>query len=312
MKINAIQYTPQISNIHNKRHYNNSVQNDIFIRTEPISFGKKKTRVEMAKDFAKDVKKYYFDEEFDLKGIQKVAQKGVKGLVVKDYRELDTADREALKTFMGALLSGFSYDEKKQQVTSNLLEIYLKNPDENTDIDRVGYFANCVHEYTHALQQTDKDFSDVAVLNRLLRKSNASPEVKDRTITYIGDFALEAERRIKEPIRNAEMDLDKQFLYTVSQPKISKIYENEGIKDIKKFAVSEIKNLIPEFEEHYGEMDKQMLLAYTITHLQKENEAYQADYDAHIRMNSKYANKSAYWNVNAIVQLYRVLADIKV
>jgi hypothetical protein len=311
MKINAIQYTQNISALTNKRFLNNSVQNDVFVRTEQVSFGKKKTRIEQAKDFAKDVKKYYYDEPFSLQGIQKVAQKGVKDIQVKDYRELNV-ESEVLKTFMGALLNSFSYDEEKQQVVPNALELYLKNPDENNHVDRVAFYANCVHEYTHALQQTDKDVSDISVLNKLLRKSKATADVKNTTITHIGDFALEAEQRIKKPIYDAEKDIDKQFRYTMSPPTISQIYENEGIKDIKKFAINEIKNLMPKYEEKYGEMDKQILLSYTINHLQKENEAYQADYEAHKRMNSKYADKSVYWNINAVIQLYRVLSEIKV
>ena len=311
MKINAIQYTQKINGLTNKRLINNSVQNDVFVRTEQISFGKKKTRIEQAKDFAKDVKKYYYDVPFDLEGIQRVAQKGVKDLKVKDYRELNV-ESEVLTSFVGALLNSFSFDEEKQQVVPKSLELFLKNPDENPNIDRVGFYANCVHEYTHALQQVDKDVSDIAVLNKLLRKSKASAEVKDRTITCIGDFALESERRIKQPIYDAEKDLKKQYLYSINPPTISQLYANEGIKDIKKFAIAEIKNLISKYEEKYGEMDKQILLGYTLNHLQKENEAYQADYDAHKRMNSKYANKAAYWNINAVVQLYRVLADIKV
>ena len=54
----------------------------MFVRTEQVSFGKKKTRSEMAKDFAKDVKKYYYDEAFDLAGIQRIAQKGGYGLSI--------------------------------------------------------------------------------------------------------------------------------------------------------------------------------------------------------------------------------------
>ena len=311
MKINAIAYIQNVKALTNKRFLNNSVQKDVFVRTEQVSFGKKKTRIEQAKDFAKDVKKYYYDEPFNLEEIQKIAQRGVKDLKVKDYRELNTTS-EVLTTFMGALLSGFSYDEKKEQVSPNLLEMYLKNPNENTDVDRVGYYANCVHEYTHALQQTDKEVSDVAILNRLLRKSKASPEVKDRTITYIGDFTLEAEKNIKQPIRDAEQDMDRQMKYIFSTPTVNQIYADAGIKDIKKFAIDEIKSLIPKYTEKYGEMDNQMLLAYTISHLQKENEAYQADYDAHKRMNSKYVNHTNYWGIRATIQLYRILASIKV
>lgn len=311
MKINAIQYTPKISNIHNKRHYNNPVQNDIFIRTEPISFGKKKTREELVRDFAKDIKKYYYDEPFNFQAIQKAAQKNIKGIEVKDYRELDI-ENEVLTTFMGALYSSFSYDNEKQLTVPSKLIMYLKDPNENTDMEPIAYYANAVHEYTHALQQADKDFSDVAVLNRLLRKSSASSDVKERTITYVGEFALDAEKRIKEPLHNAEKDDKKNFLYYMTQPTIKKIYEDEGVKDIKKFALDKIKNLIPTYKEKYGEMDEKILLEYTLYHLKKENEAYDADYETHIKMNSVYSNNRAFWNVKALIQLYKILSKIEI
>lgn len=309
MQINSISTNIPIYKNSIRPNYNRYLQNDVFIKTEQVSFGrKKKTRADIIKDFAKDVKKYYFDEPFDRKKIEKLIQKDIKDATVKSFEEINCG-YNLPKSFMGLYSEEFNYDEEKQVVSSSNKTLYLKDPNEG-EYSKLAYYANCVHEYTHLLQSSDNEFSAVGQLNKLLRKSKASPEVKLRTVSLAPQFAIDVEKQIKEPIFNSLNSFELSSKYIQKKPSVSQVYADNGIDNIKKFALDIMNENAKNYAEKHGEIDTKMIKEYTLSHLQRECEAYQVDYDTHKKIEPNIFNSPLEWDKLVKIQLYRTLSDI--
>lgn len=310
MKINSINTYFPIYKTLNQRNLGNKVQNDMFVKTEQVSFGKKKkSRADLINDFAKNVKKYYFEGQFDRKEIEKLIQKDVKDVSVKGFNEID-CDYPLPSDFMGVHSEEFLYDEDKQLVLSGKKTLHLKDPNDG-EYTRTAYYANCVHEYTHLLQTTDPIDSEIACLNRSLKKSKASPEVKFRTVSLAPKFAIEVEKTIKQPIHNSLANPILLKKYLKKRPSVTEVYADNNINNIRKFATDIINEKVKLFAQKHGEVDEMVLKEFSLSHLRKENEAYQADYEAHRKIDPKISNSPLEWDKLAKVQLYRMLADLK-
>lgn len=312
MRISSIQQINTIfGNYQPKYKQNLYSQNDMFVKSEQVSFGKKKqkSREDLIKEFSNEAKKIYFDEKFDIKKIEKLAQKNLPELSVKNFDELKTPYKLP-KEFIGVYTESLSYDDTTQLASVSDKTLYLKKPNQKK-FPLIAYYANCVHEYTHALQNADEKISAVNCLNKLLQKSTVSPEAKERTATFVPEFAINVESKLKEPINNSIANLIVDKYLQNKQPTINDVYEANGIKDIKKHALKTIDEMSDKYIEKYGEMDKNILKEYTLMHLKRENEAYQVESDTYRKIFPNYFKNPIYWNIPVKIQLYRILANIK-
>ena len=310
MKINSINtYIPIYKN-NTSRSFNNKVQNDVFVKTEQVSFcRKKKSRADMIKDFARDVKKYYFDEPFDHKAIEKLIQKDVKDVSVKDFSEIKCSYRLP-EDFMGLYGEEIFFDEEKELFGCVDRTLYLKDPNEG-EYSKATYYANCVHEYTHLLQSEDKEMSEIVFLNKLLKKSKAPLKTILNTIGYAPAYAVETEKAIKKPIFDS---IDNEILfskYLKKKPSVSEVYADNGINNIKKYALSIIDENAKKYSEKYDDIDETILKEFVFEHFRKENEAYEVDFETYKKVEPNMCKSSLQWDKLAKVQLYRLLAGLK-
>lgn len=310
MKINSINtYIPTYKNNINFA-FNNKVQNDVFVKTEQVSFGKKKkSRDDMIKDFARDVKKYYFDEPFDRKAIEKLIQKDVKDVSVKDFADANCSYKLP-EDFMGLYGEEIFFDDEKKLFGSKNRTLYLPDPREGK-FPKSAYYANCVHEYTHLLQSEDEETSEVAFLNRLLKKSNKPFEFLFDTIALCPSFAVETEKAIKKPIFDS---IDNHVLfskYLKKKPSVSEVYADNGINNIKKYALNVIDENAKEYAKKNENIDEKILKEFVLNHLKKENEAYQVDYETHKKADPNVYKSPLEWDKLVKIQLYRLLAGLK-
>ena len=311
MKINSINTNFSIYKNLKQRTFSNKVRNDVFVKTEQISFGKKKkSRIDIINDFAKNVKKYYFDNDFDINEIQKLVQKDVKDVSVKDFKELKSP-YPLPSDFMGAYTEEIDYDKELDLVSSGQKTLYLKNP-KDAEYTKIAYYANCVHEFTHLVQNADPQLSAVAHLNKLIKKSKAPVSVKEQSVILAPEFAIEVEKAIKKPIHDSLNNTVLFDKYWNKRPTVTEVYKDNGIDNIKKFANSVMNEKVETFTKKYGELDPMILKEYSLMHLQRENEAYQVDFNAHKKINPKIFDAPYEWDKVAKVQLYRILADLKI
>ena len=311
MKINSLNHISSINKNIIQKSYMNNVNNDVFVRSEQVSFGrKKKSRADLIKDFAKDVKKYYFDVPFDKNAIEKLIQKDVKDVTVKDFSERDRSIYWP-DDFMGLYTEEVCFDDEKEVFLSGKKTLYLKNPNEG-EYSKLAYYANCVHEYTHLMQSQDDEFSEIVALNKFYKNSKASSEVKDRTVTLAPQYFIDVEKSVKKPIFDSVNNPILLSKYLNKKPSVTEIYKDNGIDNIKKFASDIMDKKAKEYSKKYGEIDASILKGISILHFKKENEAYQADYDTQKKVDPSIYKSTLEWDKLAKIQLYRILSDLKV
>lgn len=282
----------------------------------------------MIKDFEKDIKKYYFEEPFDFKKIEKVVQKTLPGVVVDDFKNADP-EIYFSPNLRGLFAQTFSYDAEKQIVFPGDKTLYLTAPKGilplyaicySKDIqeriklaDKALSYVNNVHEYTHALQSIDPEMSYIASVNEVLRKSTASKEVKENTVYLLNSYAGTVEQRINgRMIYHHENDTLLNKKYCQKKPTLDEFYADNGINDVRKFALDTMDECANELKKNNPEIDVNMLKNFAITHFKREREAYEVEFAAGKKVLPWFFNSNEQWIYSTRIQLYRTLEKLKV
>lgn len=282
-------YSVNFNKNQNVVYSNRQLVSDCFVKSNSVSFSSlssKQQRQQKVDLFMKDLALRVNSPKFSISDISNSMRKCTKNVSVKPMSQ---APKELLfsSSLQGLFCADLNFDESNNKFfyLQKNRNFYLRTETFNKPYGELEVFVNSVHELTHALQTDDEKANQTALFNSYVASHNDDVDSAIKQIEIAVATINKIEESIARPFINtlvANEDLSYDRLERGQTDFISWLCRKNRVEDFDAYVQEKVNQEIINAEKTANvEVDKELLIEATISHFEREIEAYENENKAH-------------------------------
>lgn len=274
--------------------------NDVFVKSNTISFGASMTFVEKRDPFLRKLYNYILNsEKFSLDSLGEIIQKYSPGLLVKSMQEIPPALADGAANHAARFSFGYNIEDMKE-VVEGQKTIFLNIPSQDDIKNRLILMDNVSHEMMHVFQEESSDrISHRQFIQKVLDK-DLPLDVKIDTLRSMSNIFNEAEIRMQQPLLRSlgKKDIIPRTVKSISPKILNEIYINQVNMPAEDFLARTFLASVDKAALKFPNLDRKTVFEHSHLTALNEREAY---------LNAGYIVKRALGINTPVDTEYRVL-----